>query len=404
MRIAVIERFSERSRRCDPARVAGSDDEVVLLDLALAPGERAPSLYAVAWSLAKWAVIPIPLRDRWRLFWLGAGMRGTRRAALVRVPGWVARLRAGEFDQITCYSVQGFELARWLADATGNPCDEQLSHGTQYFGEFAFEQLAVVPYAYWLEQQGRLLFTSSTADTACFYYFSPDHTEVALDRRFVPVSEYPVTRAVPFDHEGFPPVLDTTEWRAPPYREVYADDGRFRFAKPLVVVCNKSNSEPYEPDRFAVNHLDNELVLALLRELTPCFTVVYNRPRASDIVPDHAEIRELGDLDAVKRAFPEVITIQELHAEHADLTFNELQLRLFATCERFISVLGGASYLASYFGGTNIVYAQAGWEVDCGAYENWFHLFSGARVVAVSTPDELLRAIRAEFLGDSRPA
>jgi hypothetical protein len=100
----------------------------------------------------------------------------------------------------------------------------------------------------------------------------------------------------------------------------------------------------------------------------------------------------------VKDAFPEVLTIQELHAAHPDLTFNELQLRLFATCERFVSVLGGASYLASYFGGTNVVYAQAGWEVDCGAYEGWFHRFSGARVVAVADPDDLLRAVRTELL------
>ena len=79
------------------------------------------------------------------------------------------------------------------------------------------------------------------------------------------------------------------------------------------------------------------------------------------------------------------------------MTFNELQLRLFATNSHFVSVLGGASYLASYFGGTNVVYAQHGWEVDCGAYDNWFGQFSGARVVAASTPNGLLEAVRREF-------
>ena len=82
-----------------------------------------------------------------------------------------------------------------------------------------------------------------------------------------------------------------------------------------------------------------------------------------------------------------------------DLTFNELQLRLFANCERFVSVLGGASYLASYFGGTNIVYAQEGWEVDCKAYEGWFDRFSGARVIAARTSVELVNSsTSAEFV------
>ena len=58
------------------------------------------------------------------------------------------------------------------------------------------------------------------------------------------------------------------------------------------------------------------------------------------------------------------------------------------------------SYLASYFGGTNIVYARKGWEVECGAFENWFDRFSGARVVAAGSPDELMRVVRRELLGN----
>jgi hypothetical protein len=121
-----------------------------------------------------------------------------------------------------------------------------------------------------------------------------------------------------------------------------------------------------------------------------------------DIVNDHQEIRETGDIEAVKRAFPDVLTIQELQAEHPDLSYNRLQLELFASSKRFVSVLGGSSYLASYFGGTNVVYAKRGWEVACGAYERWFHRFSGARVVAASNPRELLQAAERELLASGR--
>ena len=124
-------------------------------------------------------------------------------------------------------------------------------------------------------------------------------------------------------------------------------------------------------------------------------TAVRGRPTSSATI---SAIREAGDIEAVRSRYPDVLTIQDLHADHPDLSFNELQLALFAGCERFVSVLGGGSYLASYFGGTNVVYARRGWEVSCGAYGNWFHRFSGARVVAAGSPRDLLGAVERELL------
>ena len=60
-------------------------------------------------------------------------------------------------------------------------------------------------------------------------------------------------------------------------------------------------------------------------------------------------------------------------------------------------MLGGSSYLASYFGGTNVVFARRGWEVASGAYEQWFDRFSGARVIAAGSPRELLEAAEREL-------
>ena len=125
---------------------------------------------------------------------------------------------------------------------------------------------------------------------------------------------------------------------------------------------------------------------------------MYVRPRATDIVNDHQTIHESGDIDAVTRAYPEVITIQQLQERHPELGYNELQLRLFAGCRRFVSVLGGSSYLASYFGGRNVVLAKRGWEVACDAYRRWFDRFSGARVTAVSTQRDLLMTAERELL------
>ena len=60
-----------------------------------------------------------------------------------------------------------------------------------------------------------------------------------------------------------------------------------------------------------------------------------------------------------------------------------------AGCRHFVSVVGGSSYLASWFGGTNVVYARGGWEVDADAYRGWFDRFSGAHVIPVETPEAL---------------
>jgi hypothetical protein len=316
------------------------------------------------------------------------------------VPGWVRRLRAGEIDEVMCFSAYEFPLVPLLASETGRPAVELIASGTKYLGEFAFEHLAVIPYAYWLHQQGRLRFTISTADTRSFYFFSPSHVEVPVKRSYVPITEYPVGERgnERFDQKAFPSVLDTSRWQPPPYREVYGADPRFQWPKPPVIVCNKTSSEDYLGRDGAVNSLDIDLVLALVEKLRDRYTVIYNRPREADIVGDHDANRECGDHEALAEAFPDVITIQQLHEAHPDLSFNELQLRLFGTSERFVSVLGGSSYLASYFGGTNIVYARAGMEVDCGAFDNWYHLFSGARVIAVDTPAALLDTVQHEWI------
>lgn len=396
MKIAAVERFADTSRRCDPALIAGPGDTVAAWDLALSD---APSYSEVLRALGKWVRAPISLGARWRLLRACAEMASGRRAAVVHTPQWVRELRANDIDELACFSTDGFSFAQQLAMETDTPLREHLATGTQYFGEFAFELLAVVPYAHWLHEQGRLELTVSTPDTRCLYYFSPKHIEQPVSRRYVPITEYPVGEAGKrgADRAAFPAVLDTTKWSPPPYRRVYRDD-RFPSTKPLVVVCNKTNEEKYLGES-AGNAIAVEFLLPIVKALSDRYTVVYNRPRASDIVEDSAPTREVGDIEALQMTFPDVVTIQQLHATHPDLTFNELQLRLFASCEHYVSVVGGSSYLASYFGGTNVVYANGGWEVDCGAFDGWFHRFSGARVVPAPTPAALLQAVHDELLG-----
>lgn len=399
-----MERFAEPSRRCDVGVALPPDADVVRWDLVARDEPLVAGwLGRVPAALRALARLLLGTRppDRRRVLAACLATGGARLAALAQADELLQRTARERVDRVRCFSARDFALAELLARRAGVALEQQLEHGTQYFGEFAFELLAVVPYAYWLHRQGRLEHTIATRDTRCLYYFSPRHEERDVARGYVPVTDYPTGEPgllLRWDRKAFPWQLDTSRWIPPPYREVYGDE-RFRFDRPTCIVCNKASDERYLWRGFAVNYIDNELLLEIVGRLRERYQVVYDRPRAADIVNDHQSIREIGDIEAIRAAYPDVLTIQDLHARHPELGFNELQLRLFAGCERFVSVLGGSAYLASWFGGVNVVYARRGWEVSCGAYGRWFDRFSGARVVAASTPDELRAAVARALLG-----
>jgi hypothetical protein len=397
VRIATLERFANPSRRVDPRVVKQPEGLVETWELPDPLRDPLACLRGVPRAAAAWITMHNGERAALLRSCLATG--GSRVGALLRAPELLDAVQQGRIDAIGAFSAKDFGLAAYLASRAGGEVREMLSRGTQYFGEFAFELLAVIPYAYWLHTQGRLDFTVSTADTRSLYYFSPAHAERAVPRNYVPITEYPLGErgGIRYDRKAFPETLDTERWLPPPYKSVYADE-RFRWPRETCIVCNKYSDEQYLWYRGPANFIDTETLLTLIGRLRTRFQVIYVRPRAADIVNDHQRIHDSDDIEAVTHAYPDVRTIQQLQEEHPELGYNELQLRLFAGCERFVSVLGGSSYLASYFGGRNIVLARRGWEVACGAYHRWFHRFSGARVTAVPTGRELLAVAERELL------
>jgi hypothetical protein len=382
MRVAVIERFSDPSRNCDPNLVGAPGDEIRFLRLSggqpfphssvgvdrfiASEATNAPLFWRCMRSLCGILTdAGLSSHDKRRLIASALVTGGAPLAGLAGAYDAIRLLRSETFDRIDCFSSRDFPLVPFLSRLFGVPYRDYLSNGTRYFGEFAFELLAVIPYTYWLYCTGQLRFTQACTDTRCLYYFSPAHEEFQRHRSYVPVTDYPSasTSRLRWDVYAFPQHLDTAKWIAPPYKSTYTND-TFRWPKELCIVWNKYTAEPSVRFRRAVNYLPVPVLLRLLELLTPRYQVVYVRPRADDIVGDHQAIRDLGEFNIIRAHFPDVLTIQQIHAAHPQLSFNELQLRLYANCERFVSVLGGSSFLASYFGGTNIVYAREGWEVS----------------------------------------
>lgn len=91
----------------------------------------------------------------------------------------------------------------------------------------------------------------------------------------------------------------------------------------------------------------------------PC-RVVYIRPDPehglAGYAADHNKPFEFDDHRRIRKDYPEVIVVQDVlarqhEAQGPGATYNELQLLLHAQSDKFISVLGGNSVIASYFSG-----------------------------------------------------
>lgn len=249
--------------------------------------------------------------------------------------------------------------------------------------EFGYELVLVIPYAYWLHQRGRLGQTVSAKHTRELYYFSPRHSE-KYEKRVYSTPKVPNKELHVRD-------LLYEMWSPPPYKQIFKNDV-FVFNKPLLIVHNKFNREW---GGAPVNYIDTATLDGIFTACTPRFQVVYIRPEATAIVGDNSEVLTLAGEAEVLSRHSAVLNANTLFQTHRTLcrNFNHFQLMLHACCDVFVSVQGGSSILASYFGGTNIIYARRGGELGCGSYEGFYRRLSGCQTIVTDTYEQLLEAV-----------
>ena len=262
-----------------------------------------------------------------------------------------------------------------------------------YDGEFGYELISVIPYAYWLHEQGKLGSMTVCNGMEPFYYFSQQYKAGFEQRRYVTPKGYPIQNI----HVRF---LNTMMWSPPPYKDIYKNQ-EFVFEKPLLIVCNKYNSEwDYPPITF----LSKDCLARLFETYSDQYQIVYCRPQTTHIPKDNSTVYDLEEHNWIRESYPNVMLIQDLYELHKGrYSFNEMQLRCFANADRFISIQGGYSILCSYFKGTNIVYGartkhRTADEIVYKAFDRWYHKFSGAKVVYCDSYDRLYRVAESEFL------
>lgn len=256
--------------------------------------------------------------------------------------------------------------------------------------EFGYELISALPYAYCLHEKGLLEETISAVDTECLYYFSPKHTINPSPRSW---DNMGAAKNVP-NISIHKPSLNWSKFSPPPLKERYRND-RFVFSKPTICICNRVN---IEWGKGVINYFDTEVLEKLFKSLKKNYQIVYFNIEGRKEFYDGAEPVSIGDFDLARKHG--AIVIHDLHKENEDLSFNTLQLMVMANCEAFITMNGGYSILASYMGGTNIIYSQECKELNprINSFYRWYHRFGGSRIIHVDSYDKLTDTVKTVFV------
>jgi len=261
-----------------------------------------------------------------------------------------------------------------------------------YNPEFGYELISVLPYAYWLYKNNLLEKTISAVDTESLYYFSRNH-EINKECR----SWYNglTTAIIKLTQDGVPnafihkPRLDSDRFLPPPYRQAYKNDWA-KFRKPTYVIYNRYNNEYPASFNKPINYFSLELLKSVFEKLIPDYDILYCNINGNPELYDNAPPLEFNDVELCKEYG--VTHINDLKDKHPGLTYNQIQLYYFSNCQRFLTMNGGGSILASYFGGKNLIYTKYCKELKSGDF-GYYHLFGGSEIKVVQTYEEILSSL-----------
>jgi len=278
--------------------------------------------------------------------------------------------------------------------------------------EFSVEFILAAPYAYWLHKNGLLNETISVKDSKSMYFFSENHTEKyahrEIDNGAAGLNKLPNNwlHHNPAVSNGKAGILDFAQWEFPPYKEHFKND-TFVWDKPLCIISTKYASEW---SGVPTNFLDIKTLYELFDYLTDEYTVVYKRPKNTDYSADQNELHNVGDVQANVEGIGMindydlarrmgVLVFRDLLEVHKDLSYNELQFKLYANCEKFITTQGGNSTIAGAFGKQNINFIKRGKELRDHYHDEggWYNRMNGCKVTQASDYNKLINLVKEMY-------
>ena len=163
-------------------------------------------------------------------------------------------------------------------------------------------------------------------------------------------------------------ILDYRKWKVPDFTKQYKNN-RFLFNKPFIVVSNRYN---WEHGTKPVGYFDIKCLYEIFNYLTEKgYLVIYKRPKNTEFPPDQNEMATLhnkeilsANVDGIGEItdheltnyYEDVILFDDIVKENGDLTYNEVQLKLFANADKFVAMSGGSTWLLNLFKKPTITY------------------------------------------------
>ena len=270
--------------------------------------------------------------------------------------------------------------------------------------EFGVELALAVPYAYWLHQNGELESVVTSTGMKPFYYFCDDVREEFtyrnIDNAAAGLNDLPNNWIHGINPLEEPGVLGYSKWTPPPFKEQYKNE-EIQFDKPIVFISNKFN---LEHGQTPYGFFDIQCLHEMFSYLTTKgYVVVYKRVSNTEehftidqnerdslsvgyhnILADVEGVGMMTDYDLTKY-FDDVYLFDDVFEKYNQYTYNEVQLKVMANCDRFITVCGGNSILSSFFGGTVISYVHKGKELRPNYFgkNSYFSKLSDAKIIPI---------------------
>jgi glycosyltransferase involved in cell wall biosynthesis len=191
------------------------------------------------------------------------------------------------------------------------------------------------------------------------------------------------------------PQLDWELFSPPPFKEYYKDK-TIKFEKEVIVIFNRYNKEWGGPP---INYLDLPTLDTLFTMLSNEYQVIYINLDKGHKYFDGAKPMNLND-DKILKKHPNVYSLYDVMGMYPELSINEIQLRIFANCTKYISSNGGQLILSAYFGGENIIFSKKCREIDpnVNSFYKWYHKLGGGVFQHVNNYDDLIELVKQKWV------
>lgn len=259
--------------------------------------------------------------------------------------------------------------------------------------EFGYELLSAVPYAYNLYLKGQLGETISAFDTTCLYFFSPKHTESNCKRSWDNMGKLWNTNFPNINIHR--PNLDWNLFSPPPFKEYYKKTA-IKFDKETLVIFNRYNKEW---GQNPINYLDLDTLEKLFTLLEDRYQVVYINLNKGEKYFDGANPLMLND-ESILKKHPKILSLYDVMDKFPEVSLNEIQLRMFANCSKYISSNGGQLILSAYFGGENIIFSKKCRELDpnVNSFYKWYNKLGDGVFQHVDNYENLIELVTQKWV------